>query len=85
MCPCISNIQENMCYQVSEQVSALFLLHSSFLLKGKANLTNTHGSLYSLHDNLQHKIVNSTLLYQCVAKPRKFLNYVSILHVSDTH
>lgn len=45
----------------SEQVRALFLLHSSLQLKGKANLTNTQGSLHSLHDNLQHKPVNSTL------------------------
>lgn len=46
LCASLFQMFKKICVtRFSEQVSALLLLHSSFLLKGKANLTNTPGSL----------------------------------------
>lgn len=79
MCPCISNVQENACYQVFWASKGPCSTAQLLPVKGQSQ-SHKHSGII-----LQHRTVNCTLLYQGVAKPRKFLTYVSRWYVSDTY
>lgn len=79
MCLSISNVQENACYQVFWASKCPCSTAQFLPVKGQSQ-SHKHSGI-----TLQHKTVNSTLLYQGIAKPGKFLPYVSGLYVSGTH